>query len=542
MRLAHRVAVVLMAGLLPVVAVGIWNTIELRHAKRVEVENSALRQAELAASELQRMFEGVRGVLFAVAQTSAVQSAQKEQCSEYMANIASALDYMAGIAVLDQNGIAWCSSDPHGLGVDLSDRPYLKSAMAGNTFVVGEYLIGRASGKPILPVALPVRDANKRPVGTIVASINLQWVSEQLKERGVPEGGSITVADRTGVILARQPFPEKFVGTKIPDQFMHLLAAPAPGAIDVISQDGTARVLGYVPTRFSPDGIYVSAGLSKEQSFSVEQSAMLRKSIVSTVIVVASVLTAFLLSRFFISDPLERLLHTVRQWQGGNLSARTNLKRRGGEIGELGEEFDRTMDALDKRNESINVLMRELVHRSKNQIMLLSGIVRQVSKGQDSVESFRDNLLARFSSMAATQDLMLQDPGAGIDLDTLIHRQLEAFHIGDGASVQTNGPRLVLDEETARYLGMAFHELGTNALKYGALSHANGFVTVEWNKRGNMVDLTWSEQDGPAVAEPKSSGFGRTLLEKIVPAQLNGTAQISYAAHGLKWSLRFASA
>ena len=488
------------------------------------------------------MFEGVRGVLFAVAQTSAVQSLDGGECSKYMTGIASGLDYIANLAVLDQNGIAWCSSDPQGLGVNLSDRPYLVSAMAGNTFVVGEYLIGRKSGKPILPVALPIRDANRRPVGTIVASINLPWVSEQLKERGVPDGGSITVADRSGVILARQPLPEKFVGTKIPDQFMHLLSAPAPGAIDVISQDGTPRVLGFVPVKFSTDGIYVSAGLSKEQSFSVEQSAIMRESIVSTVILVASVMTAFLLGRFFISDPLERLLGTVRQWQGGDLSARTNLKRREGEIGELGEEFDRTIDALDKRNDSINVLMRELVHRSKNQIMLLSGIVRQISKGQDSVETFRESLLTRFSSMAATQDLMLQDPGAGIDLDTLIHRQLEAFHIGDGASVQTNGPRLVLEEETARYLGMAFHELGTNALKYGALSHANGFVKVEWNKRGNVVDLTWSEQDGPQVAEPRTSGFGRTLLEKIVPAQLNGTAQISYAAHGLTWNLRFASA
>jgi two-component sensor histidine kinase len=539
MRLAQRVAVVLMAGLLPVVAVGIWNTIELRHAKRVEVENSALRQAELASSELQRMFEGVRGVLFAVAQTQAVQSSDPVECSAYLTSIASALDYMAGISVLDKNGVVWCSSDPQAVGADVSDRSYLKTALAADTFTVGEYLVGRVTGQPVLPVSLPVHDAARNQAGAIVASINLQWISDQLKERGVPEGGSVTVADRSGVILARQPFPEKFVGTKIPDQFIYLLSASAPGATDVISQDGTARVLGFVPTKFSPDGIYVSAGLSKKESFSVEKSAILRESVVSTVIVVASVLTAFLLSRLFISNPMEQLLQTVRQWQSGNLSARTNLKRPDGEIGELGEEFDRTMDALDKRNESINVLMRELVHRSKNQIMLLSGIVRQVAKGQDSVDSFRDNLLARFSAMAATQDLMLQDPGAGIDLDTLIHRQLDAFHIGDGASVQTSGPRLVLDEETARYLGMAFHELGTNALKYGALSHANGFVTVEWNKRGSVVDLTWSEQDGPTVAEPQSFGFGRTLLDKIVPAQLNGTAQISYAGRGLRWSLRF---
>jgi two-component sensor histidine kinase len=376
-------------------------------------------------------------------------------------------------------------------------------------------------------------------VGTIIAEVDLETISAQLGKRGVPEGGSITVADRNGVILARQPQPEKFVGTKIPEPFIHLLSEAKPGAIDVVSQDGTARVLGFVPTRFSPDGIYVSAGLSTEQSFSVEQSAILRESIVSTIIVIASVLTAFLLSRVFIAAPMDRLLHTVRQWQGGDLEARTNLKRDAGEIGELGEEFDRAIDALNKRNESINVLMRELVHRSKNQIMLLSGIVRQVSKGQENVDEFRDRLMARFSAMAATQDLMLQDPGAGTDLDTLIRRQLDAFHMRDGASVQTDGPRLVLDEETARYLGMAFHELGTNALKYGALSHASGFVLVDWKIRGKVVDLNWIEQDGPRVAEPNSSGFGRTLLEKIVPAQLNGTARITYAPKGLQWNLRF---
>jgi Cache domain len=395
MRLAHRVAVVIMAGLLPVVAVEIWNSIELRHARRLEVERSAVRQAELASSELQRIFEGVRGVLYAVTQSSSLQTFNPSNCSNYMQRVQSALQNIATLSALDASGKVWCSSNPRALGVSFADRDYLKAALAQDSFVVGEYVIGRVTGEPTLPVVLPMRDANRKPAGAIIASIDLDSISARLKTRGVPEGGSITVADRNGVILARHPLPEKFVGTRIPDQFIHLLSESVPGAIDVISQDGTARVLGFVPTRFSPDGIYVSAGLSKEQSFSVEQSAILRESIVSTIIVIASVLTAFLLSRVFISDPLERLLNTVRQWQGGNLGARTNLKRDGGEIGELGEEFDRAIDALNKRNDSINVLMRELVHRSKNQIMLLAGIVRQVSKGQESVADFRDNLLAR---------------------------------------------------------------------------------------------------------------------------------------------------
>ena len=99
------------------------------------------------------------------------------------------------------------------------------------------------------------------------ATLDLAWISRELLTRGIPAGGNVTLADRNGVILARQPAPDEFVGTRIPDAFMHLVSAPEPGALELTSQDGTRRILGYVPVAYQRQGLYVSAGLSAEQAF-----------------------------------------------------------------------------------------------------------------------------------------------------------------------------------------------------------------------------------------------------------------------------------
>jgi hypothetical protein len=118
-------------------------------------------------------------------------------------------------------------------------------------------------------MALPVLGPDGEVDRVAIAALDLTWLSTQLQERGLPPGGSVTVADRSGVVVARAPLAERFVGTRIPDAFLPLLNAPEPGSLDLVSQDGTRRMLGYVPLEHGPRGLYVSAGLSTEGAFSV---------------------------------------------------------------------------------------------------------------------------------------------------------------------------------------------------------------------------------------------------------------------------------
>jgi two-component sensor histidine kinase len=542
MRLVHRITAVVLVGLVPVIAVEVYNAIALHNARKLEVHQFALRQAELAASEVDRIIEGMRSLLTAIAQAPSVRALNTELCSPFIRNLLSELEYVSVLTVADANGQVRCAPSPEQLQVNVADRVYFQQSQITRGLVLGEYLIGRVSKKPALPFALPIFDDSGKHIGAVVTSLELNWLSEQLLKRGIPEGGSVTIADRKGVIIARQPDPKNFVGKRIPDAYMHLLGEAAPGVIDVISQDGTSRVLGYIPLQGKPQGLYVSSGVSTEQSYLTVNAAVWRQALITLLAVLTSMGAAFLLGRHFIIKPLERLLSTVHRWQEGDLDARTGLSEGQGEAGKLGQEFDRTIDQLAKRQDAVNVLLRELAHRSKNQLALMTGLANQLAKGHKTVATYREALVDRLLALSASQDLLLQGEGRSVSLKALLQAQLRSFDLQNPNRITLAGPPLMLSSENARTLGMAIHELATNASKYGALSNGMGGVEIFWtdpeDNRGSM-EIKWAENGGPVVNEPNKTGFGRTLIEKIVPMQLNGEAKLFYLAKGLSWVLTF---
>ncbi len=153
----------------------------------------------------------------------------------------------------------------------------------------------------VLPVAMPVVvEGTSRAV--VVSGVKLDWLQNRIAERGVSPGNAVTIADSSGTILARVPYPERFVGTVIPDDFLKLVHADRPGVLEVTSQDGTDRVLGYRPIAPGGSPLYVSAGFSKAEAF----APIDRATTVNMVAIAAGVLVAFMAafiigSRFLIS-------------------------------------------------------------------------------------------------------------------------------------------------------------------------------------------------------------------------------------------------
>ena len=122
---------------------------------------------------------------------------------------------------------------------------------------------------PVLPLSLPVWGDNGEIIGVIAAALDLTWLGSKLEERVLPTDGSVTIADRNGTIIAREPQPERFVGTSIPAPFMKYVQGTSIGSFETVSQDGVQRILGYIPAGASPTtGIFVSAGFSSKAAFS----------------------------------------------------------------------------------------------------------------------------------------------------------------------------------------------------------------------------------------------------------------------------------
>ncbi|RYE78469.1 MAG: sensor histidine kinase, partial [Hyphomicrobiales bacterium] len=148
----------------------------------------------------------------------------------------------------------------------------------------------------------------------------------------------------------------------------------------------------------------------------------------------------------------------------------------------------------------------------------------------------RDTLSEALSSLARSADLLADGGWESAALDGLVESQLKAFGAGKGGQIETHGPNVRLSPTAAQTIGLALHELATNAAKYGALSVNEGYVRIDWTLEP-VFSLTWREIGGPVVVPPKRSGFGTLVTQKMTARALGGEVEMAYAPSGVVWKL-----
>ncbi len=403
MRLTQRLGLVIAVAVAPIVAIEVYNAYSLIGQERVKGLTLAQEFERHAAWEMQRMFDGVRGLMRTVTLAPTVRQMDWPGCNAYMSDIEGDLPQIASFGIADPAGRIVCGKGFQA-GISVADRPYFIRALSGEEFVVGDHTVGRVTGRSVLPLASPIR-ARGNITGVVIAVVDLDWMSASLAERGLPEGGSITMADRNGTIIARQPMPERFVGTRIPDAYLHLLDEAREGALEVTSQDGTKRLLGYKPVGIEPEGIYISAGLSVDYSYAGIYAATVRALVVVALAVLAAILASAIISRRFIAKPVARLAETAERWRAGDLKARSEV-RGDDEFGILGEALDQAAEQARQREERITVLMREVTHRVKNQMAVMLSMARQIGRNSSSVAQFQKAFSDRVMAMSRSHDLV----------------------------------------------------------------------------------------------------------------------------------------
>jgi len=176
----------------------------------------------------------------------------------------------------------------------------------------------------------------------------------------------------------------------------------------------------------------------------------------------------------------------------------------------------RTLVELDATARREAVLAAELGHRSKNNLQIIGSLARQTQQSGKGEDSFFQALTARLEALACAQDLLRRSDWQGCALPALAREALRPFSDHPGLSIE--GPDCALPAEVCTPLVLAFHELGTNASKYGALSCPDGRVEVRWSvQRDGRLRLRWRERDGPPVKEPERRGLGSRLLADSNP-------------------------
>ena len=530
-------------------AILFFNVASTRTTREHEILTEALRSGELASLEMTRIISGLQNVMATLAAAPVIQGFDADGCNTYLKRLGRSLPQFASLGVVDRNGVVRCIQDSKGLGVSLSDRAYFREAIASANFVVGEFTKGRVSGVNVLPLALPIKNDADAISGVVVGALDLNWLAARLKERDNNDNNALTVADRKGIILAREPFPERFVGTRIPAAYLGLVDALAPGTIEVTSQDGTQRIIGYYPPAVTHTGLYLSAGISTKDFY----ADLNRSTYISLVIVFLGIIAAFFLawltSTRLVRRPVARLVTTIKAWQTDDVSARTGMDEHDGEFGLVGSAVDRFMDELvaarleRRRSEKQRqLLVGELNHRVKNLLTTVQAVARQTFRDKDKPDEAFELFSKRLSAMSEAHQLLMREDWQAASLTELVATAIGPFENPDKSQFTVSGPDMPIPSRAALALGMALHELCTNAVKYGALRDPAGLIKITWSDdRDKAADpqfrFTWSEHDGPPVYPPERKGFGSRMIQQILAIEMAAKIDVDYKPSGLVCSL-----
>jgi PAS domain S-box-containing protein len=200
----------------------------------------------------------------------------------------------------------------------------------------------------------------------------------------------------------------------------------------------------------------------------------------------------------------------------------------------------RDISERKRREEQVQVLMREVNHRAKNLLTVVQVIARHTAKSSRP-EDFAERLIDRLQGLSQSQDLIVGGDWQQVALVDLVRAQLRHLGATLDRRVHITGEPLTVTPAAAQSIGMALHELATNAMKYGALSGDNGRVSIAWLRSaqapGRRFIMTWSEHGGPPILTPKRRGFGRTLIEEMTASAVGGEVECRYDQRGLYWRL-----
>jgi PAS domain S-box-containing protein len=182
-----------------------------------------------------------------------------------------------------------------------------------------------------------------------------------------------------------------------------------------------------------------------------------------------------------------------------------------------------------------HLLMQEINHRTRNMLSVVDAIANQTAARTP--DGFIERFSDRIRALAVNQDLLIQNGWHGVEAEELVRAHLAPFADLIGSRIVVHGPKLRLNAASAQAVGLALHELVTNAGEYGALSTEMGRLDIRWRAEGEIVSVKWTECDGPPVSAPQRRGFGTVAIQEMAARSLEGKVEFEYAPSGVIWRL-----
>src|SRR5216684_2950135 len=359
--LTGRMFLLVFIAVLPALAIQAVNEYTLKRAGEDDIRQRVVQITKQFGEEIQEQKQGASQLLIAMGEIDALQDQKPEACSSILASLKSKFYSYARLGAADLNGKVFCSSGVFG-DSSVADTEFFKRAMAQDALAVGNYFVDLVTKQKMIHFAHRFNDNQGKFAGVVFAGLDLGWLADHLKERGLRPSQSILIADRLGNIIARLPNGEKLVGKNMRQSHEDIMDGNLAGWHEAPGVDGVMRIFGYVPVTLPPEGFFLSAGQEKAEAFQPIDDAMKRGLVLILLGLAAAIYLAWFGGRRFIKRPIAKLLEGTAEWSKGNYEARVRVEDPTSEIGRLGLSFNDMADALGVRYAAQQRAEEELRH------------------------------------------------------------------------------------------------------------------------------------------------------------------------------------
>ena len=408
-----------------------------------------------------------------------------------------------------------------------SDPDSAADALESGAPTISNLFFGRTAQQWVFNVLLPLPDAPE-PAALLVLTQNGANLNGALQSRQLPDGWHAALVDKANVVIASTPDAGVIPGVVLSMRQAVGETSPSDWRRETI--DGRPIVTAEARSILTGWRVVAwSAAASVDRALG---ESILWLAAWGTVIAAGAGIVAFI-----IAGRIGRSVRGLRR-DAALLGRGEAVEAKHYPVSEIAEVSLALAEASQLRQAAerdVRFLMRELAHRSKNQMTVIAAMAKQTARGAEDVASYVQGFERRIMGLAGSTDLLLTHGRAGVALTELIEHQIAPFSPLGADRVEIGGPLVRLNAQAAQILGMALHELSTNAAKYGAFSDETGTLEVHWTRPAGRLDLVWREKLRRRLVAGDRKGFGTTVLQAMVGGSLG--ADVERVAHddGIEW-------
>lgn len=517
----------------PLIAVATFLFVEIEANERKELRERATTDARTLGRIVERHLTDMTSTLRLLSVFPELEDGDLQGFQNRTQHILSS--HAMYLILMDENGQQLLNTRvPYGtpLGIT-SNLAALEAALASDKISVSDIFFGKTSGEWVFNVTMPLPETLRGVGAALILTQGTDQVQAVLSREVIPPGWSAAVIDQNDMVIASSganglPIATPFPGTP------HRGFGSFSGSME-FEQAGEAMVSGYARLPNFPWVVVVSGPVASVQSQVVTWKLLLFGSIA---FIAMSMLLAYLVARQ-LSRSVRQLSRMAERMGRGEIVA--PLETRVSEVNQIAVALCNASFDRSEAENRVHLLLRELVHRTKNVLTLVQAILRQIARQSATKEEFQEAADTRLQGLAQSVELLAQENWYGVSIHSLIDQHLSTVGVSpDQRAIE--GEDFVLGVSAVQNLGLVLHELATNSIKYGALQSPLGCIRISWVSAGERRDepgvlLEWREEGGPAVTPPERSGFGSVIIERHAAAAFSASVTLEYRPDGLYWSM-----